>query len=65
LVSLIIGNVPQQLTTDTMKKYPRQTMGFWPRVRAHALRTPVTTRNGALRAPTPKAPSLFLFISQK
>ena len=47
-----------------------KTSGFWPRVRARVLRTPVilshATPNGALRAPPPPpiAASLLLFIPQ-
>jgi hypothetical protein len=43
------------------------TSGFWPRVRARALRAPVffgliNMQNGALRAPLPIAASLLLTL---
>ncbi len=46
------------------------TSGFWPRVRARALRAPVFfrlihTQNGALRAPPPIAASLLLIYTPK
>jgi hypothetical protein len=47
-----------------------ETSGFWPRVRARALRAPVFFRlinmqNGALRAPPPIAASLLLIYTPK
>jgi hypothetical protein len=47
-----------------------RTSGFWPRVRARALRAPVFFRlinmqNGALRAPPPIAASLLLIYTPK
>jgi hypothetical protein len=48
----------------------KMTSGFWPRVRARALRAPVFFRlinmqNGALRAPPPIAASLLLIYTPR
>jgi len=53
-----------------MRSHYFLTSGFWPRVRARALRAPVFFRlinmqNGALRAPPPIAASLLLIYTPK
>ena len=64
-ICLLIG-----LNIDLFIYHLYKTSGFWPRVRARALRAPVFFRlinikNGALRAPPPIAASLLLIYTPK